>query len=551
MGDERVAVVGGGIAGLAAALRLRERLGPGATITVFEQGAALGGKLRTGELAGAPQELGAETFLAGDPAGGESAAMSLARRVGLGGRLVHPGTTQAALVIGGSLTDIPAGTLMGVPDDPARVASVARVTAGRDADSGRPLLGDDEDVAIGALTRLRFGDEVVDRLVDPLLGGVYAGRADELSLEMTVPALARTARTEPTLARAVTAAKAASARARAAQASAGSAQSSGPIGGGQAESGPGPHGQNGAGAGTGGGAGAGAGAGTGGGAGTGAGGGAGAGGGGREQGGPGARAAGAPPVFATIDGGLSRLVEAVAAAAGAEVRLGLPVRALERAGDHGWILTVGAANAADAGERLRFDAVVLALPAKPAARLLKEVEPGVAQVIGGLDYASLALVNLALPAAELPGLSGLLVPPVEGLLIKAATFFGVKWPHLRRADGVVHVRASIGRYREEHLLHRDDVELAGAAHAELSALLGTPLPRPVDTIVQRWGGALPQYTPGHRQRIASARELLRASHPTLVLAGAGFDGVGIPLCVRSGETAGDEVADEVRRRRQV
>ncbi|MDR7325126.1 MULTISPECIES: protoporphyrinogen oxidase [Catenuloplanes] len=580
MGNERVAVVGGGIAGVAAALRLRERLGPDATITIFEQGAALGGKLRTGELAGGVQELGAETFLAGDPAGGESAAVSLARRAGLGDRLVHPGTTQAALVIGGVLTGIPGGTLMGVPEDAAQVASVARVVEGRDPDQGRPLLGDGEDVAIGALTRRRFGDEVVDRLVDPLLGGVYAGRADELSLDMTVPGLARAARTEHTLTAAVKAAKAAAARARAAGAAApaGAAQTAAAQAG-VAQVAAAQPGDRRAAAETGsaqtdvtraaaraavaltdaaqtdvtrtgaaaraavaqtdaaqsedasaaaqvGGA--------------------------RAGGAPAGTAhgatgrAGAAPIFATVDGGLSRLVEAVADAAKAEVRLGLPVRALERAGDGGWVLTVGAANSSAAAERHRVDAVVLAVPAKAAARLLGGVDASVSGVVGGLDYASIALINMALPAAELPHLSGLLIPPVEGLLIKAATFFGVKWPHLRRADGVVQVRTSVGRYGEEHLLQRDDAELVTTAHAELSRLLGGALPAPVDSIVQRWGGALPQYAPGHRARITSARETLRAAHPTIVLAGAAYDGVGIPLCVRSGESAADEVADVVQ-----
>ncbi len=59
--------------------------------------------------------------------------------------------------------------------------------------------------------------------------------------------------------------------------------------------------------------------------------------------------------------------------------------------------------------------------------------------------------------------------------------------------------------------------------------------------MQRWGGALPQYTPGHLDRVVAARSALRAAHPTLRLAGAGYDGVGIPVCVRSGETAAEGI----------
>src|SRR5436190_21381112 len=74
-----------------------------------------------------------------------------------------------------------------------------------DLDRGGPLLGPDEDVAVGALVRSRFGGEVVDRLVDPLLGGVYAGRADLLSLAATVPALFAALREHPSLVRAAAA----------------------------------------------------------------------------------------------------------------------------------------------------------------------------------------------------------------------------------------------------------------------------------------------------------------------------------------------------------
>jgi oxygen-dependent protoporphyrinogen oxidase len=477
----RIAVVGGGIAGLAAALRLRDRVPPGTTITVYEQSGALGGKLHTGTIAGSPVEFGAEAFLTRDPAGGESAAVTLARRLGLAEALVHPATGQAAIAFGGALVPVPGGTLVGVPGDLAKVAALAHPVAERDHDAGGPLLGPDEDLAVGELVRRRLGDEVVDRLVDPMLGGVYAGRADSLSLAATMPALARTARVEGTLTGAVRAAQAASPRA------------------------------------------------------------------------PGR------PVFATVEGGLSRLVsaaaEALVAPAGAapgsdavQIRLGAAVRELVPT-PTGWRMVIGPTRDP---ELVEAEAVVLALPARPAARLLAGVDVGVCALIGRLDYASVALVTLALPAAALPELSGFLVPATEGTLIKAATFFTTKWAHLRRPDGLALIRASVGRYGEEHLLQRDDAELTATVHRELSALLGgagsagngrsgAGLPAPVATHVQRWGGALPQYPPGHLDRVAAARATLRATHPTLALAGAGYDGVGVPICVRSGEAAAEEI----------
>ncbi|MEU4214409.1 protoporphyrinogen oxidase, partial [Actinoplanes sp. NPDC026623] len=209
---KRVAVVGGGIAGLAAAVRIRRTAPADTEIIVYEQSGRLGGKLRTGELGGIVVERGAESFLAGGPDGGESAAVRFVRAVGLGDRLVHPSGVPAALAIGGRLEPLPKGTLVGVPGDLSTLGSLARAKAGADTDRGGPLLAPGADVAVGALVRDRYGDEVADRLVDPMLGGVYAGRADRLSLAATMPALARTARTEHTLAGAVRAAQAAAVR---------------------------------------------------------------------------------------------------------------------------------------------------------------------------------------------------------------------------------------------------------------------------------------------------------------------------------------------------
>ena len=454
---KRVAVIGGGIAGLAAAVRLRDTMPPGTDIIVYEQGGVLGGKLRTGELAGVTVERGAESFLTAGPDGAESAAIALVRRLGLGDALVHPAAGGAALSIGGRLTPIPGGTLVGVPGDLSSIGSVARPATGRDQDRGRPLLAAGEDVAVGALVRDRFGDEVVDRLVDPMLGGVYAGRADRLSLEVAMPQLARTARIEHTLQLAVRAAQAASKRV------------------------------------------------------------------------PG------QPVFAAVDGGMSRLVAGAAAASEAVISLGLPVRGLTRT-RRGWRLLLGPVPAPQTDD---VDAVVLAVPAKAAARLLADVAAEAADAIAELDYASVALVGLALPpGTSLPELSGFLVPPSEGTLVKAATFFTRKWAHLGSATGPVIVRASLGRSGEEERLQFDDAVLAERAHRELGALIGAELPPPEASWIQRWGGGLPQYGPGHRDRAAAARAALPAG---LAVAGAAFDGVGIPVCIASGERAAEDL----------
>jgi oxygen-dependent protoporphyrinogen oxidase len=184
-----VAVVGGGISGLAAAWRLGAAL-PGADVVVYEGAPDVGGKLRLGSVAGIPVDVGAEAMLARRPEG-----LTLAREAGLADAVVAPLTTAAAIRAGGAVHPMPARTMLGIPADAAAVrasgvlseAALRRIVA---EPSGPPLPPLTADTAVGTLVRDRLGNEVVDRLVDPLLGGVYAGRADELSLRATMPALA-------------------------------------------------------------------------------------------------------------------------------------------------------------------------------------------------------------------------------------------------------------------------------------------------------------------------------------------------------------------------
>ena len=186
MTSRRLVVVGAGITGLAAAFEWRRRR-PDDEIVVLEAAERIGGKLHRVELAGHWYDTGPEAVLARVPE-----AVRLVEDLGLADRLVAPATTQASVVLPDGRYPLPAGTLLGVPasaeglDGFLSPDGVARVRA----ESSLPRLSLDGDVAVGALLRERLGDEVVDRLVEPLLGGVYAGRADELSLAATMPALA-------------------------------------------------------------------------------------------------------------------------------------------------------------------------------------------------------------------------------------------------------------------------------------------------------------------------------------------------------------------------
>lgn len=453
----RVVVVGAGIAGLAAAHALRDR----AEVVVVEAADRVGGKLRTGELAGRPVEAGAESFLARRPE-----ARELAEAVGLGAELVAPGTLAASVWSRGALRPLPARTVFGVPGDLGALArSGVLPPAGLARAALEPFLpptrpGDD--VEVGRYLAGRFGRPLVDRLVDPLLGGVYAGRADELSLAATLPELARLARRHGRLLRPVRGTLPRIPR-------------------------------------------------------------------------PG-------PVFLTVRGGLGRFAEAVAAASGAILRLDTAARELAAGPDGGWRLTVGPTTAP---ETLDADAVILAVPAAPARRLLSGVAPSAAAELAGIDYASLALVAIATRATPLPAGSGFLVPAIAGRLVKAVTFFTAKWPHLvdpRAGDAVTIVRASIGRYGDSAVLHRDDAELTRAAVAELAELAGLTAP-PIATRVTRWGGGLPQYAVGHLDRVARIRAAV-SRRPGLAVCGAAYDGVGIPACIGSGQRAAAVVLGE-------
>jgi oxygen-dependent protoporphyrinogen oxidase len=209
----RVVVIGAGIAGLAAAHRLLRR---GARVTVLEAGDRVGGKLLPGEIAGVRVDLGAESLLARRPE-----AVGLAREAGLGDRLQPPATASASIWTRGALRPMPKGHVMGVPGTASAVAGVIsdegleRIE--REAALPRTEVGDD--VAVGTYVAERLGREVVDRLVEPLLGGVYAGDAYRISMRSAVPQLFEAARRHDSLTEAV----------RSLQAGAAAAPQTGPV----------------------------------------------------------------------------------------------------------------------------------------------------------------------------------------------------------------------------------------------------------------------------------------------------------------------------------
>jgi oxygen-dependent protoporphyrinogen oxidase len=440
-----VVVVGGGVGGLTAARRLGRA---GLTVLLLEGSPDLGGKLRSGTVGGVEVDVGAESMLARRPEG-----LELAAELGLD--VVHPAAASAQLWTRGALRPLPR-TLLGVPLDldalaDAHVLSDDGLARVRD-ESVHPLGPDD--VSVAELLGSRLGHELVDRLAEPILGGVYAGHAANLSATATAPQVVAMLREHGSLLAAAAL--------------------------------PQPT---------------------------------------------------ATPVFAGLEGGLGRLPRAMADVGGVEIRTGATVRVLVRTAT-GFRLTVGSTRSPEVVETER---VVLAVPGPPAARLLIEVAPEAAAELGALEYASMAVITLAVPELEVGDSSGFLVPPVDSRRIKAATYSFNKWSWMGAASDLRILRASIGRHREESSLQASDDELVAHVVEDLSTATRQPV-HPVDQHVQRWGGALPQYAVGHLDRVARIRSAV-AAVPGLALCGAAYDGVGIPAVIGSARRAATEVTE--------
>jgi protoporphyrinogen/coproporphyrinogen III oxidase len=481
-GRRSVVVIGGGVSGLSAAFLLRDA---GVTVTVLEGSPRLGGKLAVSEVGGVAVDSGAEALLTRRPEG-----IGLIDDLGLTGQREDPGPATAGIWTRGRIRSLPRRQFMGVPADLDELAATGILSAAGMArarqDLSLPGVQPDGDESVTSRVGGRFGPELVDRLVEPLLGGVYAGRCEDLSFDATLPALAQAARGHSSLT--------AAAASLLPPAQAGPAAEAGPPAmarttcAGQSPAGPGQP---------------------------------------------------ASPVFTTLAGGLGTLPSALASASGALVRTAAMVRALARTSS-GWRLTVGSAHAP---EFLDADAVIIAVPATPASRLLEATATAASAALAEVKYASMAIVTLAYPATAFPEPvtgSGFLVPAVDARAVKAVTFSTVKWPHLQQASTGLHiVRCSVGRFGEDAVLQRDDTELAALAAADLAAATGVS-GQPADIRVTRWGGGLPQYSVGHLDRVARIRAGV-AAQPGLAVCGAVYDGVGIPACIASARLAVDQV----------
>jgi protoporphyrinogen/coproporphyrinogen III oxidase len=475
-----VAVVGAGISGLSAAWALvRERDRP-PRVLVLEGSERAGGRIETVHFLGRPLDTGPDAFITRSPA-----AEGLCRELGLGEELIAPASGEAHLYLRGRLRPLPKGLFLGIPTDLRTLRSsrllstpgLLRVAADLVL-PGRALpSGADADPSVSEVIGRRIGGEALRVLVEPLVGGINAGATDHLSLVSALPQVAGILEGRHSLVRA---ARSAMAKRPAASRTP-------------------DHGDR----------------------------------------GPSSDAPAAPkPVFLGLAGGLGTLVDRlvdVLTERGVELRLGQAVGALTATSD-GYELGFGE------GTTEHADAVILAIPAYEASKLLGALSPAAAGELAGVAYSSVALVTLVWPANAagegLPAGTGFLVPRSERTLVTACTFTSAKWPR-SSVPGRLVLRASAGRAGDDRIAGLSDAELLARVRQELARILGIT-EHPLSSMIRRFPDSFAQYEPGHQARVTRVREALAAAGRVAV-AGAAFDGIGIPACVASGERAARDV----------
>ena len=473
----RTAIIGGGIAGLAAAFELEKARAAGAWMgyTLFEAQGRLGGCLASEIVCGAVLERGPDSFLSEKPAAAE-----LCREVGLGDEVIpsNDAARKTWIVVNNRLIALPDGLMFLVPTKliPTALTGLfswkTKIRMGMELmlpprPSGLP------DESVASLVERHFGVETVERLADPLLSGIFGGDSAQLSARTVLPRLVEMESEYGSLTRGMLAAH----RAMRARVAAGKKADTG--GGGNAR--------------------------------------------------PAVRG-----VFSTLRGGMQQLVDALTARLDpTRVRCATPVTGLEKV-EAGWKVQAG-------GKEEFYEAVIMTSPAWAAGELLGKVDAVLGEELSAIPYSSSITVNLIYDRARLGRLPkgfGFLVPAVEGRAMLACTFAHRKFLGKTPERKAV-LRAFLGGMRNEALAAETDETLVRTVRRELKEILGVHAV-PEYTQVSRWRRAMAQYAVGHQERMERIAARV-AELPGLRLAGNAYDGIGIPDCIRLGRKAAKEL----------
>lgn len=483
--EMRIAIIGGGIAGLAAAFELEKARAADAEIeyALFEARDRLGGCLGSEIVDGTVLERGPDSFLTE-----KSAAAELCRELGLGDDLVpsNDAERKTYVSIRNCLVALPDGLMFLVPTKPIATAlsplfsfsTKARMAleffrTPRQADRGRG----DEPVA--ALVERHYGAETVDRLADPLLAGIYGGDAAQLSARTVLPRLVEMEKKYGSLSRGILAER------RRMRAGAGQSTIA------------------------------------------------------NERAGRGSDSS-QRALFTSLRGGMQQLVDGLTARLDrGSIHLSSPAQSVEKDPD-GWRVDAG-------GFVGIYDALIMASPAWAAGALLSSVDGELANELAAIPYSSSITVSLVYDETRLDRLPegfGFLVPPSEGRAMLACTFAHRKFLG-RTPPGKAVFRAFMGGMKNEMLLAEPDAALIAVVRRELREILGEKIfgraGEPDHAQVSRWRRAMAQYAVGHQKRMERVAERL-AVLPNLRLVGNAYDGIGVPDCIRLGREAARELA---------
>jgi oxygen-dependent protoporphyrinogen oxidase len=252
-----------------------------------------------------------------------------------------------------------------------------------------------------------------------------------------------------------------------------------------------------------------------------------------------------PPVFYGLPGGMSQIVDALVDAIGdlgGQIRVRTRATAISAEPDRRYRVETSGSD--DGPATYSADAVVMATPLFVSAALLAPFCRDVAEAMTEVDYASPVMVTLAVPKASIVhplDASGFLVASPEGLVLTACSWASSKWAHLDSVDTAI-LRASAGRHHDARAETASDDELVRSVLDDLATTMGLEGP-PTSVRLTRWPCALPQFRVGHLRRVQEWRSAVNTIAPGLVLTGAGFEGLGIPACIRQARSAAKTVID--------
>ena len=245
--------------------------------------------------------------------------------------------------------------------------------------------------------------------------------------------------------------------------------------------------------------------------------------------------------FTSFAKGMQQLTDRMADAAGQEsMRKGLAVISLHRTGNNAWEARFSD-HSTVAGE-----AVIIATESWAAEPLVRPHDEVMADALAGIQASSSATISFAFNEAEVGfdlNAFGVLCPLVEGRALMAATYSSTKWPG-RAPAGKVLLRGFVGGPHNQEVMKRTDEELVQIVLAEFRDILGlNPKAKPLFYRIFRWHLGMPQYTLGHLNRIELIEDR-SAQIPGLAFAGGSYRGVGLPNCIESGERAVSKILGE-------